>query len=373
MHDIHEVAGGPVAEMLNAMNAGVYLTDRDRRIVFWNRQAERITGHRAEDVVGSRCRDGILEHVDKDGHPLCSTDLCPLYRAMNADRPSQRPVVVYARTASGKRIPVSTSVAPIHDEEGNVIGGVEVFQDESENMRELEEAKAVQLEMLPKDLPDNESVSFALEYVPAEYVGGDFCHIQDLSGGVYNVLVADVAGHGTASALYTAILHSLVDECAESMASPSAFMSELNDRVCARAPHSRLVTAFTANFDCSGKRMVYCSAGIPPALVQPPGGGRVAQLELMNYPLGVENGVDFDSAEHPLQSGDRVLVYTDGAVELRTDETNRLQVAGLVEVLDGCPPQGSDHHLGELYSALLERCVTTLPEDDILLLSCIIW
>ena len=55
MRDIREAAGGIVGEVLNSLNAGVYVTDTNRTIVLWNRRAEEITGHRAEDVIGSRC------------------------------------------------------------------------------------------------------------------------------------------------------------------------------------------------------------------------------------------------------------------------------------------------------------------------------
>jgi len=50
---------------------GLYLVDKDRSIIYWNHVAETITGYRAEEVVGRRCRDNILVHVDEDGQSLC--------------------------------------------------------------------------------------------------------------------------------------------------------------------------------------------------------------------------------------------------------------------------------------------------------------
>ena len=58
--------------ILDALPDGAYVTDCDRRIVFWNRAAEQITGWRRDDVLGHCCKDNILCHVDKDGHPLCA-------------------------------------------------------------------------------------------------------------------------------------------------------------------------------------------------------------------------------------------------------------------------------------------------------------
>ena len=78
LNDLKELG---VDTILDCLADGAYATDTDRRILFWNRSAERITGWKREDVVGRRCRDNILVHVDIDGHPLCRTEFCPLHRA----------------------------------------------------------------------------------------------------------------------------------------------------------------------------------------------------------------------------------------------------------------------------------------------------
>jgi PAS domain-containing protein len=56
--------------ILDDLPDGVYITDRERRVRYWNHAAERITGYGAEHVVGRRCADNILIHVDADGTPM---------------------------------------------------------------------------------------------------------------------------------------------------------------------------------------------------------------------------------------------------------------------------------------------------------------
>ncbi len=56
---------------------GLYLVDKDRSIIYWNKVAEKITGYRSEEVIGRRCRDNILVHVDDNGQSLCH-GRCPL-------------------------------------------------------------------------------------------------------------------------------------------------------------------------------------------------------------------------------------------------------------------------------------------------------
>lgn len=67
--------------IVDSVSDGVYLCDTDRRISFWSRGAERITGYTAEDMKGVSCAGGPLVHVDQRGSNLCD-EACPLAQAM---------------------------------------------------------------------------------------------------------------------------------------------------------------------------------------------------------------------------------------------------------------------------------------------------
>ena len=67
--------------VLNSIFDGVYIVDRERRIIFWNRAAEEITGHLRKDVMGRCCHDTILNHIDGNGTMLCLS-ACPLQRSI---------------------------------------------------------------------------------------------------------------------------------------------------------------------------------------------------------------------------------------------------------------------------------------------------
>ena len=372
MQRIDELITDLVRQVLDSMNAGVYLTDTGRRILLWNKAAERIMGHRAADVIGRPCSDRVFQHVDQDGRPLCTTSLCPLNRAIVTGRASERPIIIYARTASGARIPLSTMVSPLRDDEGNVIGGVEVFRDESEGLQQMELARFVQRRMLPTDLPVGDRISFAFEYAPVDLIGGDFCHVEQLSEGVYDMMIADVAGHGVAAALYTALLHSMVHECADSMGDPARFLSALNTRLFQRMPEDEIATALAATIDCQARTAVVCSAGHPPALVQGPGGSAIREVETYNLPLGVMEATVYSGMAVRLAPGERILTYTDGALEIRTGRSARLGRAGVIDVISRFAPADGRHQLREIYEALVARRAAPDAEDDITLLSCIL-
>jgi len=109
---------------------GLYLVDKDRSIIYWNHVAETITGYRAEEVVGRRCRDNILVHVDEDGQSLC-LGRCPLQATIQDG--VFRDAEVYLQHKDGHRVPVWIRAAPLHDNAGNIIGGAELFTDLSAN------------------------------------------------------------------------------------------------------------------------------------------------------------------------------------------------------------------------------------------------
>ena len=125
-------------------------------------------------------------------------------------------------------MPVQVTVAPIRDDAGRVVGGVEVFRDISAGLRELQQAQAIQTISLEHELPDDERIRFATHYLPHDIVGGDYFGIRRLGADQYGVFLADVMGHGLAAALYTMHLSSLWDRYHSRLAGPAEFAAKLN-------------------------------------------------------------------------------------------------------------------------------------------------
>lgn len=105
---------------------GLYLVDKNRSIIYWNHVAEKITGYRSEEVIGRRCRDNILVHVDENGKSLCH-GRCPLEATIRDGE--FRDAEVFLQHKNGHRVPVWVRAAPLHDTAGNIIGGAELFTD----------------------------------------------------------------------------------------------------------------------------------------------------------------------------------------------------------------------------------------------------
>ncbi|MHC4788956.1 MAG: SpoIIE family protein phosphatase, partial [Planctomycetota bacterium] len=370
MKDINEVNERGFGDILSFINAGVYITDTERRIVLWNKGAEQITGYSAEEVMGRRCADNVMAHRDKEGRPLCTTDLCPLWRTMQRATPTEQPIVVYITSKSGETLPLSTSIAPVFDDEGNVIGGVEVFRDERENIREMELARRVQHQMLTDPPPGDGRVTFDVYYALKDLIGGDFYHLRQLGEDEFVMFVGDAAGHGASAALYTALIYALIMECQDYLGDPAELMAALNERACRRAAGLGFTTAVAATVDARTGALSYCSAGHPPLLLQRADGGGIEQLSLSHLPLGVKGGVSYENAAAELAGGDRLFAYTDGATDVRVGGEERLGIGGLADLLARFPPEPG-HRLTALYDELLRRSADIAPEDDIMLVSCL--
>jgi len=127
--------------LIETISDGLYLVDRDRRIIYWNQKAEKITGYRAEEVLGHRCQDNILIHVDMNGNSLCMGN-CPIAATMKDG--DHRDARVFLHHKNGHRVPVWIRAAPLRDTAGNIVGGAELFTDLSagnaitEQIQELE-------------------------------------------------------------------------------------------------------------------------------------------------------------------------------------------------------------------------------------------
>ena len=128
-------------EILENLFDGVYYVDNKRKITFWNTAAERITGFKKNEVLGKACADNILRHIDAAGCEMC-VDGCPLHETLQDGKTREASLFLHHKL--GHRVPVHIRIAPIKDEAGEVIGGVEVFSDNSkvlEVLQQLEEVK----------------------------------------------------------------------------------------------------------------------------------------------------------------------------------------------------------------------------------------
>ncbi len=123
-------------KLLDSLFDGVYFVDTERRITYWNAAAERISGYPKEKMLGRRCADNLLRHIDPLGCELC-LEGCPLSATMQDG--NLREASVFLHHAMGHRVPVSVRTSPVRDDNGQIIGAVEIFSDNSGSLQILHE------------------------------------------------------------------------------------------------------------------------------------------------------------------------------------------------------------------------------------------
>lgn len=127
--------------LLDNLYDGVYFVDQERRITFWNKAAEQITGFSKAEVLGRRCADNLLRHVDDLGTPLCE-ESCPLDQTLHDGL--TRTASVYLHHKSGYRLPVAIGIAAVSNSKQKIIGAVEIFRDNSAMVAALDSLKELE-------------------------------------------------------------------------------------------------------------------------------------------------------------------------------------------------------------------------------------
>jgi PAS domain S-box-containing protein len=354
--------------IIDALSEGVYVCDLERRITYWNKSAERITGWTVEDVIGTHCFDGILCHRDKDGHQLCGEEYCPLHRAMVTGTGTRGGLLVYARGKDGQRVPMLVSVAPIRNAQGQVIGGVETFRDASAMVHDLERAKAIQQLALQHDTPEDPRLTFSTHYIPHDIVGGDYYAISKLDDHHYGLMLADIMGHGVAAALYTMHLSQLWDRFGNLVLHPAEFAGRMNkELVKVVGGDSSFATAVCGLIDLKERVFRFAGAGGPQVLLTHADGTH-ERLESSGLPFGLMDDASYDEADTSLRQGDSLLLFSDGAVEVMDAARTLLGVDGLMTILrkQGYPQTGIQ--MDTLEEELLKYSNAIRLEDDLTLI-----
>jgi PAS domain S-box-containing protein len=126
--------------LLDTLKDGVYFADKKRKITYWNKAAETISGYKGNEMLGRHCGDNLLIHIDEQGNNLC-TGPCPLTRAMETKQAAEEKIFLHHK--DGHRIPVLVRVNPVLGSGDEVMGAVEIFTDLSSKESLLQEIQAL--------------------------------------------------------------------------------------------------------------------------------------------------------------------------------------------------------------------------------------
>ncbi len=195
---------------------------------------------------------------------------------------------------------------------------------EVENTRkteELEEARKLQMSMLPDAPPELPNLDVAFEMRPATEVGGDYYDFNLTDDGQLTIAIGDATGHGMNAGLVVSAVKSLFKTSA-----PGAGNLQILERISQGIKSmnlKRLYMAMTlATFN--DNTLTLASAGMPPPLIYRSDENMVEEILLEGMPLGGIIGAEREEASFELQSGDTILLMSDGLPEMLNPQNEML-------------------------------------------------
>ena len=179
--------------------------------------------------------------------------------------------------------------------------------------QQVKMAVEVQQRMVPSTPPKVDGVDLACVYVPCFALGGDLYDFIPLPENNLGLVMADVSGKGVPASLTMASVRASLRAYADNIYYLYEVMRRVNLMLCKDTKPGEFVTMFYGVVDTANKRLTCCNAGHPaPLLLRD---GRVTELISSNLLLGIDPAEPYDQALHQLESGDTLLLYTDGLTD----------------------------------------------------------
>lgn len=229
----------------------------------------------------------------------------------------------------------------------------------------LDRAARIQQSLLPARSPSLAGYEFAHLYRPCEEVGGDFYDYVECDGGLV-FIVSDVIGHGFEAALTTMLMKELFEEVATVTTEPVAMLRAMNARLHRALPEGMFAAAAILKLCADPPQVQFANAGLPYPFVMRPSEGRVEEVELAGFPLGLFNGdtpLDFESRGLLLVPGEVLLVGSDGIHAVAGNEGESFDAERLSRLLVELMGRSGREILDGLLAEVCFDDAEPLPDD----------
>ncbi|MEI8213964.1 MAG: fused response regulator/phosphatase [Planctomycetota bacterium] len=249
--------------------------------------------------------------------------------------------------------------------------------------RDLHAAAKMQQSLLPNEPLNCPEVSIAWNYTPCEELAGDFLNYAKLDDNTLGLYVVDVSGHGAASALLAVaigrVLSSVLSATSllvrldpftgkRAITPPGIVVGELNKRFPMDSQGGLHFTILYGLLDLKTKLFRYACAGHPQPVHQPQGkSAKFAPGD--GLAVGWVEDVEFEEFTLQLESGDRLLLYSDGVPEAMDANLEQLTNERMLAELDASRKQSLEDQVTHIRAVVDRWCQPKGPLDDVSILS----
>ncbi len=232
----------------------------------------------------------------------------------------------------------------------------DIAQGEEARAQDKRISQALQLGMR-NELQDVEGITAQGIYssaTAAAFVGGDFYDLIRLPGHRACVIMGDVSGKGVEAASVSAAVKTALGAYSWEGLAPARMVRSLNDFLLGFSRVETFATLFVGIIDLEKRTITYCSAGHPPALLVH--GDEISILDVQSGVVGAFPDISYRDGRVRFESGDLLILYTDGTTEARAPEGAFFGEQGLRDmVMRECGP-------GKPFEGLLDRFLATLDD-----------
>ena len=228
-----------------------------------------------------------------------------------------------------------------------------LYNDARENelrlQNDLETAREIQLQLLPRGAREVPGLDVSAAYVPARELGGDFYDFLPYGEGRLALALGDVSGKGTAAALYGSLAIGILREHAvEHTAAPTVMLSMLNRRLHAARLEARFIALTFGVYDPNERTLTIANAGgTHPLLLRD---GQLSEIPVDGIPLGLFPEADYTPLTIHLRVGDVIIFASDGILESENIEEEEFGLERLKALLVSLPESST---LDDICGAIL--------------------
>jgi steroid delta-isomerase-like uncharacterized protein len=233
--------------------------------------------------------------------------------------------------------------------------------DRARLQHEIKIAAAIQQQLLPEGRYVRGGIEVSAASIPGRSIGGDFFDYFSEACDDFGFVLGDVAGKGPPAALLAAMMQGMLAAHVKRGGTPCKLLKEINETLVRRMIESAFVTAFFASLTKNGV-LTYCNAGHnPPILI---GDAGLRRLETGGSVLGAFPDTIFDEEKLQLETGDVLIVYSDGVTEALDAQDEEFGDERLVSCVKANRQRSPDELLRCVLDTVRDFSCETNQRDD---------